>query len=137
MTETELNRSIALLLMRVVLGILFFFQAYDKIFKLGIENVINTFRQALSGTFLKGRLLDSVVYISSYLEMIGGAMLIAGLWRDQVLYILGADLLAVALIFSLIKPMWDLQFYFPRLVLLITLLLCPHEWDSFTLMRLF
>ncbi len=137
MTEIELNRAIALLIIRVVAGILFFFQAYDKIFKLGIKNVIYTFRQSLSETFLKGGLLSSVVYISSYLEMIGGAMLITGFCRDQVLYILGADLLAVAFIFSMIKPMWDMQFYFPRLVLIIALLLCPPEWDSFTIMRFF
>ena len=87
MTEIELNRAIALLIIRVVAGILFFFQAYDKIFKLGIKNVIYTFRQSLSETFLKGGLLSSVVYISSYLEMIGGAMLITGFCRDQVLYI--------------------------------------------------
>ena len=137
MTETEINQSVALLLIRVITGILFFFQAYDKIFKLGIKNVIWTFRDSLSGTFLKDGLLSSAVYISSYLELIGGAMLIIGFCRDQVLYILGFDMLMVALVFSMVKPMWDMQFYFPRLVLIVTLLLCPPAWDRFTIMSFF
>lgn len=137
MTDIELNRGIALLIVRVIAGLLFFFQAYDKIVKLGIKNVIYTFRQSLSETFLQGGLLSSGVYVSSYLELVGGAMLVAGFCRDQVLYILGFDLLIVALIFSMIKPMWDMQYFFPRLILIVTLLLCPPEWDCFTVMRLF
>ena len=137
MTEIELNRAIALLIVRVIAGMLFFFQAYDKIVKIGIKNVIYTFRQSLSETYLRGGLLNSAVYISSYLELMFGALLITGIYKNYVLYILGFDLLIVAFVFSLIKAMWDMQYYFPRLVLIITLLLCPPEWDYFTLMRLF
>ena len=137
MTETELNHAFALLIVRVITGILFFFQAYDKIVKLGIKNVIYTFRQSLSETFLKGGLLSSAIYVSSYLELISGAMLIVGFCTSYVLYILGVDLLLVAFVFSMIKPMWDMQFFFPRLILITILLLCPPEWDQFTLMRLF
>ena len=137
MTEIELNRSIALLIIRVIAGLLFFFQAYDKIFKLGIKNVFYSFNQSLSGTFLQGGLLRASIYFSSYVELIFGFLLITGIFRNYVLYILGFDLLIVAFVFSIIKAMWDMQFYFPRLVLIITLLLCPPEWDSFTLMRFF
>ena len=135
--ETELNRSVALLIIRLIAGILFFFQAYDKIFKLGVKNVIWTFRESLSGTFLKGGILASAVYASSYLELGFGALLMTGIYKSYVLYILGIDLLIVALVFSLIKPMWDMQFFFPRLILITILLLCPPEWDQFTLTLLF
>ena len=137
MTDNELNRAIALFAIRLIAGILFFFQGYDKIVKMGVKNVVYTFRDSLSKTFLKGGVLSSAIYASSYIEMMGGAMLITGIARNYLLYILGFDLVCVALVFSLIKPMWDMQFYFPRLILIISLLLLPAEWDVIVLQNLF
>lgn len=136
MAEIEFNRACALLLLRVITGVLFFFQAYDKIVKMGIKNVIWTFRDSLSQTFLRGGLLSSAIYASSYIELVGGAMLITGFFKCQVLCLLGVDLLCVSFIFSMVKPMWDMQFFFPRLAMITTLLLCPPEWDIFTLGKL-
>ena len=55
-----------------------------------------------------------------------------GLFKYIALYMLGINLLVAAVVFSLIKPMWDMQYYFPRLVLVIALLLLPGDWDILT-----
>ena len=136
MTEIEINRSVALLLIRVITGILFFFQAYDKIFNLGTKNVAETFRYSLSPRFINENMFYTGVRISSYIELAGGIVLVLGFFRNYALYILGADLIFVALFFSMMRPMWDMQFFFPRLVLIIVLLLCPPEWDAFTIDKL-
>lgn len=137
MTEIDINRSVALLLIRVITGILFFFQAYDKIFKMGTKNVADTFRYSLSSRFINENVFNIGVKISSYIELIGGIVLVLGLFRNYALYILGADLIFVALFFSMMRPMWDMQYYFPRLVLIVVILLCPPEWDRFTIMRFY
>jgi putative oxidoreductase len=133
MTDTETNRAIALFAVRIITGILFFYQAYDKIFKVGLSNVTETFRNSLSGTFFGSGLLTIMTYLSSYAELCGGLLIITGLGRDYVLYMLAADMIAVAFIFSMIKAMWDMQLYFPRLILILIMLICPSEWDKYIL----
>ena len=59
-------------------------------------------------------------------------MLIIGLFKIPVLYILGVDLIIVYLAFSMVKPMWDMQFVFPRLLILVALLLLPVDSDYFS-----
>ena len=136
MSDIDLNRTIAMLLIRTITGILFFFQAYDKIFNLGTKNVADTFRYSLSSRFINENVFNTGVKISSYIELVGGIVLMLGFFRNYALYILGADLIFVALFFSMMRPMWDMQFFFPRLVLIIVLLLCPPEWDAFTIDKL-
>jgi putative oxidoreductase len=128
-----MNQSIALLVIRLITGILFFAQAYEKIFKVKLKNVVEVFgvqfgqKQTTKLPFSWG------VYVSSYAELIGGALLILGLFRSVALYILAGDLLFVGLAFSMIKPMWDMQFYFPRIIFVAALLLLPQEWDRWCL----
>jgi putative oxidoreductase len=74
-------------------------------------------------------LLLSTAYYTSYVELIGGALLILGLWRRPVLYLLALCLVIVSLGHGLAEPIWDLQHVFPRAVLLGALLLLPAEWD--------
>jgi hypothetical protein len=65
--------------------------------------------------------------------LIGGLLLIAGLFRKITSYLLGIDLLIVSFGHGLIEPIWDLSHVIPRAVLLITLLLVPQEWDKWSL----
>ena len=60
-------------------------------------------------------------------------MLFVGLGRDIALYVLASELVFVAIAFSLIQPMWDMEYFFPRLVFIIALLLIPGGWDKFSL----
>jgi len=123
------NEAVLTFVLRVILGILFFFQGYDKVFKLKIWGVRDFFRQELGTIKVPDFVLTSTSWFTSYAELICGAMLIIGLFKQYALYILGIDLILVAGAFSLIKPMWDMQLLFPRLILLGVLLYLPAEWD--------
>jgi uncharacterized membrane protein YphA (DoxX/SURF4 family) len=131
------NLPVALLLLRITAGTLFFFQGYDKIFKVGIRQVVDTFNTPFQKIPLPQVMLKPMVLFSSYLELVFGLMLALGLFRELSLYLLAADLAAVAIAFSAMKAMWDMQFYFPRFVFVVFLLLLPSEADTYTLANLF
>ncbi len=122
---------------RVFLGILFFFQGYEKVFRLPVREVIDSFHDSAQARHLPDALLKFGVYFTSYTELIGGFLLIAGLFKYYALLFLGVDLLFVALAFSILRPMWDMGHVFPRLVLLLFLLCLPAELDTFSLDCLF
>jgi uncharacterized membrane protein YphA (DoxX/SURF4 family) len=126
------NYSIAELIVRLILGILILAQGYDKIFKVKISGVIQTFEHPMEYKIPHWLLVISS-YFTSYVELIGGLFLIVGFGKSFILPILGIDLILVAVGFSIIKPMWDMQYYFPRLVMLIFLILIPHGADVFSL----
>ena len=119
----EFNISIAILLLRLVTGILFFFQGYDKIFKIKIDGVVRTFNDSMKDALIPTSMLRPLVYLSSYVELICGGLLFFGLFREYSLYLLAADLVFVAFAFSSIKAMWDLHFFLPRMVFIVSLLL--------------
>ena len=131
----ERNRSIALFIIRVLLGLIFFMQGFGKVFTWGISNVYNNAFAVYEESFLPVFLLKFVVYYTSYIELIGGVLLILGLVRDTVLYALASVLLIVAFGHGLLEPIWDLQQVFFRAVLLVSLLLLPIEWDTWSLDR--
>ncbi|MFM2207854.1 MAG: hypothetical protein RL213_1829 [Bacteroidota bacterium] len=133
MGTTEINTATALLLLRLAAGALFFFQGYDKVFKVGVSQVVETFREPFQHTLFPNAFLKPLVWLSSYLEMVGGLFLAVGLFRDASLWVLAADLAAVGIAFSSMKAMWDMQFYFPRLILVVALLLLPAAWDSWSI----
>lgn len=123
----------AMFLVRVMLGVLFFMQGYDKIFRIGIS--ITTETAATPGTDrIFGRnVFRMAVLVSSWIELGGGALLILGFQQDIALILLSADMLVAGIAFSLMKPMWDMQFYFPRLVLLVFLMIAPPGWDIWSI----
>lgn len=124
---------IAAFLARVFLGLLFFFQGYDKVFNVKISGVVKTFEQPYRQTKLPLVLLKMGAVLTSFLELVGGLLLILGLFKYVALYLLAFDLLIATVALSIMNPMWDLKFSFPRLVLLLFLLLIPKEWDQWTL----
>ncbi len=123
------NEAVLTFILRVVLGILFYFQGYDKVFKVKMQGVIETFQFELETIKVPKWILIVSAYFTSYVELIAGALLILGLFKTQALYLLGIDLIIVTGAFSLIKPMWDMQLLFPRLILLSILLYLPDSWD--------
>ena len=126
----------ALLAMRLLTGILFFFQGYDKLFRMKTEGVLRVFSDTLVQKNISLPFARVCISLSSFIELIAGLLLALGLFRDIALFLLIIDLLAVALAFSILKPMWEMGFFFPRFILLIALLLLPREWDYFTLLHL-
>ena len=114
--------------LRVILGLLFFFQGYDKVVRMGLKNVTDTFRAQLGTIPVPNFILMISTYYSSLVELICGGLLIIGLFGLYPLYFLSVDLILVVGAFSLIRPMWDMQYVFPRLVLLAILLYLPGEY---------
>lgn len=129
----ELNLTVALCLLRVVTGILFFYQGCDKIFNVKIEGVVQAFMDSIRQTWVPRVFLRPFAVITSYIEMIAGLFLIFGLFRDASLYLLSFNLILVAFAFSSIKAMWDMQYFFPRMVFVVALLLLPSESDRWSL----
>ena len=137
MTTYFTHESVLFFTIRVILGILFFFQGVDKIFNVKIAGVIDFFREESKHKPIPDFILSSSAYITSYIEFLCGGLLILGLFKTQALYLLGIDLILVSGAFSLLKPMWDMQLLFPRLLLLAILLYLPHQWDVLSLDFLF
>jgi uncharacterized membrane protein YphA (DoxX/SURF4 family) len=131
------SAPIAMLAMRLLAGILFFFQGYDKLFRLKTEGVLRAFSDPLAQRNIPPSFARACIFLSSSVELACGILLVTGLFRDPVIYLLTADLLCVALAFSFLKPMWEMGFFFPRFVLLMTLLLLPAEWDCYSISNLF
>jgi uncharacterized membrane protein YphA (DoxX/SURF4 family) len=127
------NDAVGLLLLRTVTGILFFFQGYDKLINVKTVNVVRTFSPVMSGIRLPVSILTPLVAISSMIELVGGALLFLGLFKTIALYSLAGDMIFVAFAFSSFKAMWDMQYYFPRMLFLVLLLFAPPASDIFSL----
>jgi len=133
---TEHNEIIAAFVLRVFLGILFFAQGYDKVFRIKISGVVQTFEHPFIIRHIPRWMLVISAYFTSYIELICGFMLILGLVKYYALYLLGIDLLIVAVAFSIIETMWDLSHIFPRMLLLLIALMIPSGWDVISVDRI-
>jgi putative oxidoreductase len=127
------NKKIALLTIRLLLGFIFFFQGFGKLFKFGVDNVYNNFFAKTYEGILPDFLLQGTAYYTSYIEFLGGILLIIGLKRDYTLYALASVLIIVTFGHGLVEPIWDLSHVMFRAILLLTLLLLPKEWDHYRL----
>ena len=108
-----LNKQIAVLTIRVLLGLIFFFQAsYSEL--------------------LPDFILLFSAYFTSLTELIAGFMLIIGFKRDYALYALALVLVIVTFGHGLKDPIWDLSHVMYRTILLVSLLLLPKELDKFS-----
>ena len=118
---------------RVVAGILFFFQGYDKVFHIGIQGVINTVGPSYRAKGFPAVSVKLISYLTSWIELVGGLLLIVGFLTYPAIYILGIDLIIVIFGMSILEPVWDMKLVFPRLVLLSVLLLLPEGADLLSL----
>ncbi|CAN5804338.1 hypothetical protein BH11BAC7_BH11BAC7_22930 [soil metagenome] len=129
----EYKAGIAMLFMRIILGFLFLMQGYDKVFRLGLKKTEEGIEFAMRGSKLPGSLIKMIAVISSFVELLGGIMLVAGFLIYPALVLLGIDLVIVVFGMSLREPLWNMSFVWPRLVLLLALLLLPAAWDRFSI----
>ena len=127
----------AVFIARVFLGFLFFFQGYDAVFNIKISNVISTFQNSFINKKVPNFLIVLASYFNSYSELICGTLLIVGLFEYQALFLLGLNLIIAAIGFGLSTPMWDSRYVFPRLVLILFLLLVPVSWNVWSLDNIF
>ena len=129
-----LNQKAAAFFTRALLGIIFLMQGYGKVFSFGMENLYKSF--APYEEKLPKFLVVFTAYYTTYVELIGGFLLVIGLFKNYVLYALGSVLLIVSFGHGLSQPIWDLSHVFPRAVLLIALLVMPQGWDQWQLEKL-
>lgn len=127
------NRPFGMLTLRLLLGFLFFFQGFGKVFKFGVENVYKNFFKETYNPLLPDFLVQATAYYTSYVELIAGFFLIIGLKRDWALYALASVLVIVTFGHGLAETIWDASHVLVRAVFLIPLLLLPKEWDKFSL----
>jgi putative oxidoreductase len=118
---------------RIFLGFLFFFQGYDAVFKIKIAGVIDAIREPMKQKGVPDFFITGGAYFTSYVQLIGGLLLIIGLLKYAALYFLGIDLLIAAIGFGITQPLWDMRFVFPRFLLLLFLLIIPQSWNVFGL----
>jgi putative oxidoreductase len=119
----------AVFVARVLLGLLFFFQGYDAIFNIGMKNAVEAYKASFANKSIPQSLIVLGSWFTSYTELIGGTLLIVGLFKYAALYLLGANLIIAAVGFGLNEPMWSTKHVWPRLILLLLLLIVPQGWD--------
>ena len=132
MDMEDFSSQAAVLIARLFLGTLFLLQGYDKIFKTGLRNVIPVYKQELVRSGLPAFMINGAAYYTSWSELLGGLLLILGLFKGFALYALGVDLVLVAVAMGLIEPLWRMDYVFPRLALLLFLLFAPGR-DCFSI----
>ena len=123
------KETMAVFIARVFLGMLFFFQGVDAVFNIKPSGVLNTIMEPLLQKGVPKFMIVLGAYFTSYVELIAGLCLIVGFVKYYALYLLGLDLLIASIAFGIIKPMWDTQFVFPRLALMLFFLIAPSQWD--------
>jgi len=133
----QYHQIAAVFIARVFLGLLFFFQGFDAIFNIKIKNVLATYEDMFQNKGIPSAFTKCAVWFTTYTELIGGILLILGLFEYWVLFILGLNVLIASIGFGMVTPMWDTRFVFPRLVLLLFLLLIPSDWNLWSLDYLF
>ncbi|HMT28175.1 MAG TPA: DoxX family membrane protein [Bacteroidia bacterium] len=134
---TEFNQIIAVSTIRIIVGILFFFQGYDKVFTVGMKEVTATMKASFSYNRLPEGFLSLIAFFTSWIELICGFLLILGFFKYFAAYLLCLNLVVVVWGFSMAKPMWETGHVFIRLILLIMFLLAPIEWDKISVDYLF
>ncbi|MFM7823531.1 MAG: DoxX family protein [Bacteroidota bacterium] len=129
----EISKMVAIMTARVILGLLFLFQGYDKIFRVGIGQVSNAVNTGIGNGFLSPKLVNTTVFISSWIELIAGGMMVLGIFKTIASVALCANLIVVTIGFSWSKPIWDEMHVFVRLSLLLLVMMLPTQWDQLSL----
>ena len=118
------GRKWALLLTRVVLGLLFFMAGVWKVFELGpVSGARAMFVEPYADTFLPVWALWASGVTVPFVELIAGFLLIIGLWRKPAYLALAGVLAMVTFGHLLAEPIFTFHHHvFPRTVLLVFLL---------------
>lgn len=123
----------ATLIARLILGFLFFFQGYDAVFRVKIKNVIDTYDDQFENKGIPRFLTGAAAWYTCLTELICGLLLILGLFEYPALYLLALNLLMAAFAFGINTPLWDTRHVWPRLILLLFLLIVPVSWNDWSL----
>jgi uncharacterized membrane protein YphA (DoxX/SURF4 family) len=126
------NHTVVFALARVVLGILFFMQGYDKVFRIKLRGIIDAYELPVPRPFISHFGVWAGTIYTSYCELVCGPMLIMGLFTNYALYFLALDIIIATIGLGIQNPQLDTRLVFPRIVLLGFLLTCPPVWNVFS-----
>ena len=121
-------------ILRLILALIFVMQGYGKVVTWGVDDVFEM--DFFYGTYkdlLPYSLIYATAYYTSYVELIGGLLLLVGWKRNLALYALGSVLIIVSFGHGLVDPIWDLDHVFYRTVMLVALLILPESLDIYTI----
>jgi putative oxidoreductase len=127
------NQVAAVTIARLILGFLFFFQGYDAVMRIGMKNTVLAYQNNFTQKNIPSVVTASAAWFASFTELICGLCLILGLFQTMAFYLLGLNLVLATIGFCIISPLWDTRHVFPRLLLLLILMLVPHELHVWTL----
>lgn len=125
--------SVALFLARALLALLFIFQGYDKLFRIGPKEVTKSLYPSFQKFGISTNLMLTGIWLNAFIEFACGLFLLVGLLKYLSLTLLGVNMLVVSMGMSLVNPVWDMKLVFPRFLLLLFVLLFPDEYDLLSL----
>ena len=129
----QYHQEVGVFIARLFLGCLFFFQGFDAVFNVKIKNIPHTYNSTFLNNSMPKFLIISGSWFTSCSAFIGGILLILGLFEYCALILLGINLIVTAIGFGINTAMWDTRFVFPRLILIVFLLLVPQTLNIFSL----
>ncbi len=129
------DRSWAILIARLILGLIFGMAGAWKVFGLGpLEHARQLFVIPYANTFLPAWALWATGTIVPFVELAAGALVIAGLRRRAALISLGGVLVLVTFGHLVLKPLYEFHTHvIPRTALLLFVLAMPAADDWFAL----
>ncbi|MCP5143966.1 MAG: hypothetical protein H6978_03985 [Gammaproteobacteria bacterium] len=125
--KTQWNRWLALLGIRLIVGLLSAQLAIHKIFIEGLDAQMRWFE--VLDAWLPWWLLWATNIYAAAVELCGGALLVVGFKRDWALWAILSVLVIVCFGHGLEAAVWDIQQLVFRLAMVVTLLILPAEWD--------
>ena len=125
------NRGLAILLARLILGLIFFMAGWWKVFSLGpLSHADGLFVGPYRDSFLPTWSLWLAGSVVPFIELIGGALVLTGAFRRIAYAGLGAVLVLVTFGHLVAEPLYQFHTHvIPRTALLLFLLVMPAEED--------
>jgi putative oxidoreductase len=125
------NRALAILLARLVLGLIFFMAGWWKVFSLGpLAHARNLFVEPYAETFLPAWSLWASGTVVPFVELSAGALVLLGLFRRPAYFALAGVLVLVTYGHLLAEPLFQFHTHvIPRTALLLFLLVMPAGED--------
>src|SRR5690348_18450712 len=133
--DASSNRAWALLVARLILGLIFFMAGVWKVFGLGpLEHARRLFVEPYVHTFLPRWSLWATGTVVPVVELVAGGLLLLGLRIRDALLALGAVLVLVTFGHLLLEPLYEFHTHvIPRAALLLFLLAMPAAEDPFSM----
>ena len=127
------NLAWALLLARLVLGLIFFMAGIYKVFALGPSGHVQKYFLPYQDTFLPVWSLWVVGWLIPFVELVAGAMVLIGLRVREALISLGVVLVIVTFGHLLKEPLYAFhEHVIPRLALTLFVLAFPPNADRYS-----